>query len=142
MPESDLAVIVIYDGGCAFCTAAARWLERQDRRRRLRLVPIADVVDLRGHHFVRADLDREMHVVDGSGRVYRGFRSWRRIASEVPILMPTLPLLWVPGMSAVGGRVYGWIAGHRSFISRVFRFTPRSAGCPADDTGTARCDLR
>ena len=119
MRDEKGALIVIYDSGCAFCTAAARWLERHDRRGRLLLEPIADAVDVRGLRLHRAALEEEMHVVDADGRIARGFRGWQRIAFEVPVLCPALPLLSLPGVTPIGDRVYRWVAAHRSWLSRA-----------------------
>ena len=142
MPDTDSALVAIYDAGCAFCRAAARWVRRHDRRNRLRFESIADVVNVRGHEFGRVDLYAEMHVVDRGGRVHRGFRAWRRIAREVPILMPLLPLLWLPGASIVGDRVYRWVAAHRSMISRRLRLERRIGSCSTNVDGTATCEPR
>jgi predicted DCC family thiol-disulfide oxidoreductase YuxK len=126
--ERDDAVVVIYDGDCAFCTAAARWLERRDHRRRLRLEPIADVVEAHGCRLQRDALEDEMHVVDPAGRVHSGFRGWRRIAREVPVLRPLWLLFWLPGARLIGDPVYRWVAGHRSWLSRLIGFRRRRAG--------------
>jgi acetyl esterase len=138
MPETESTLVVIYDASCAFCRTAARWLQRHDRWTRLRFEPIADVVETRGHQFGRAALDAEMHVVDGGGRVYRGFRAWRRIVRDVPILMPLLPLLWLPGASLVGDRVYHWVAAHRSKIGRSLGLERRIGSYPTDPDETVR----
>ena len=109
---------VIHDADCAFCIASARWLQQHDSRLRLRFTPIADVVDVGGVRLRRADLEREMHVVDRRGRVHRGFRAWRRIARDVPTLRPLLPLLWLPGASLIGELAYRWVAAHRTTLSQ------------------------
>ena len=126
MAEPDDAVTVIYDGECAFCTAAAGWLMRRDRRLRLRLEPIADVVEVHGRRLQRDALEEEMHVVDRRGRVHAGFRGWRRIAREVPVLRPLWPLLWLPGARLLGDPAYRWVAAHRSWLSRVLGIARRA----------------
>lgn len=120
--NDDAALVVIYDHGCAFCRAAARWIGRHSRPGRMRLEPIADVVTVRGLRLSRAVLEVEMHVVDADGHVERGFRAWRRIARDVAWLRPVWPLLWLPGVARIGGYVYGWVATHRAWISHVLRF--------------------
>jgi predicted DCC family thiol-disulfide oxidoreductase YuxK len=129
MRDRSDTLIVIYDAECAFCRAAARWLQRHDRRGRVQLEPIADVVDVRGRRLYRSALEEEMHVVDAGGRVHRGFRGWRRIAREVPVLRPVWPLLWVPGATLIGDPVYRWVADHRSWLSRLLRLGRRCPGC-------------
>ena len=142
MPEDDAALIAIYDGECGLCRGVAGWLRRHDRRQRLRFEPIADVVDVGGQRLHRAVLETEMHVVARSGRVYRGFRSWRRIAREVPILWPLLPLLWLPGAGLVGDRAYRWVAGHRTIVSRRLGLEHRMGSCEIDADGQAGCGSR
>jgi predicted DCC family thiol-disulfide oxidoreductase YuxK len=129
--DDAAALVVIYDAGCAFCCATARWIQRRDRRRRLRLEPIADVVEVRGLRIPRAVLEVEMHVVDAGGRMERGFRAWRRIAREVPLLLPVWPLLWLPGVAPIGDRVYRWVAAHRTWLSHVLRFDACGPACSA-----------
>jgi predicted DCC family thiol-disulfide oxidoreductase YuxK len=112
---------VLYDAGCGLCTASMRWAHRHDRRGRIDWRPIADAVEVRGHRFGRDALDREMHAVDEAGRVYRGFTAWRRIAREIPLLMPLWPLLWIPPVPVVGRHAYRWIAAHRRTLSCAVR---------------------
>jgi predicted DCC family thiol-disulfide oxidoreductase YuxK len=119
--NDEAALLVIYDAECTFCCAAARWLERHDRRGRLRLAPISEMVSLRGAPIRRSVLEAEMHVVDAEGRIERGFRAWRRIARELPVLRPVRPMLSMPGADAMGERVYRWVAAHRIGLSRLLR---------------------
>jgi predicted DCC family thiol-disulfide oxidoreductase YuxK len=121
MPERAARLLAFYDGECGFCRRVVAWVHRHDRWSRIELLPIADTVTIRGHRLQREALDREMHVVDGRGRVQRGFAAWRRIARELPVLMPVLPFLWLPGANAVGSRVYRWVADRRMLISRRLR---------------------
>lgn len=113
------SIVAIYDGDCGVCSAMAAWLVRRDRRGHVVVLPIRDTVEVGGRCLLRADLEREMHVVDASGRIYRGFAAWRRIARELPLLRPLTPFLHAPGVSRVGDAVYRCIAGHRHGISRL-----------------------
>jgi predicted DCC family thiol-disulfide oxidoreductase YuxK len=54
----------------------------------------------------------DVHVVTPT-RSYSGYPAYRRIAWRVPFLWPVLPLLHLPPVSAIAGRVYRRIADHR-----------------------------
>ena len=47
-------------------------------------------------------LMREIHVVDGEGRLYAGFAGTRRMLKEVPLGFPLWLLLQLPGTDAIG----------------------------------------
>jgi hypothetical protein len=58
-----------------------------------------------------------MHVVDtagGTASIAAGFDAFRRLAWVLPAAWPLVPILYVPGVPALGRRVYRWIASHRS----------------------------
>jgi predicted DCC family thiol-disulfide oxidoreductase YuxK len=113
---SALPVAVVYDGLCLFCIRSLKVVRALDLRRRLELHDAnarADVLS-RFPQLADADLDDAMYVVDGRGRVYRGFYAFRRIARAVPPLWPLLPLAYVPGVPVLGERVYASVARNRS----------------------------
>jgi predicted DCC family thiol-disulfide oxidoreductase YuxK len=124
-PESQL--VVVYDGECAMCDSAKCWLEDRDERSRLQFQPITGTSEVRGHHFDRGELEEQMHVVDADGRVYRGFAAWKRLSAEVPGLRPATPFLHALGGTALGDRLYRWIATHRVGISHRLGFDRRRA---------------
>lgn len=56
----------------------------------------------------------EMHVVTPDrAAVYTGFDAFRWIAARLPLLWPIVPLLYVPGVPALGRRIYLWVAKNR-----------------------------
>jgi len=57
----------------------------------------------------------DMHAIDrNDGRVLTGFEAYRSLAWVLPLAWLTLPLLYVPGVAAIGRRVYRYVADHRS----------------------------
>ena len=54
----------------------------------------------------------DMHVVSG-GRFLKGFYAYRSLAWAVPLAWPLIPLLYVPGVPAIGQGIYRHIAGRR-----------------------------
>lgn len=113
---------VLYDGGCGLCTRTMGWLRRLDWLGRLRWVDINANWDQLEQMYPAVRRDRcvdEMHVVRADGGVTAGFDGFRTIAWHVPLLMPVAPLLHVPGVPAVGRRVYRYVATHRSTTCQV-----------------------
>ena len=113
-------IVVVFDGACGFCSRSAVVVRRLDLGRRLRFVDAnADWPSLAAA-YPSLDADAclaEMHVVDGAGpaaRITAGFYAFRRLAWVLPIAWPLVPLLYVPGVPAIGRRVYRFIALHRS----------------------------
>jgi len=106
---------VLYDGGCGLCRRSREMLERIDGKRRLRFVDIHDPEGAaRGFPELRwEDLMEEMHVVDPYGGVTRGFDAFRTITGALPALWALFPLLHLPGVPAIGRRVYRWVAERR-----------------------------
>jgi predicted DCC family thiol-disulfide oxidoreductase YuxK len=107
---------VLYDGDCLLCRRSVRLLKRLDWLHRL------DYVNARDWHPQPVHLSpldpsrllEEMHLVTpGGGRVYHGFRAFRWMAWHLPLLWPLVPFLYLPGVAAVGQRIYLWVARNR-----------------------------
>ena len=61
-----------------------------------------------------AKLLEEMHLLTADRkRVYSGFKAFRWIAGRIPLLWPLLPLMYLPGVSRLGQRIYLWVAKNR-----------------------------
>jgi predicted DCC family thiol-disulfide oxidoreductase YuxK len=107
---------VFYDGLCPFCLKSVAILKKLDWLHRLTYV---NARELRGLSTGQSPLDPsrlldEMHLVapDG-GRVYHGFGAFRWMAWRLPLLWPLAPLLYIPGVPALGQRLYLWVARNR-----------------------------
>jgi predicted DCC family thiol-disulfide oxidoreductase YuxK len=123
-PARDRAVL-LYDGHCAFCRKSVDLVRRLDW---LGVVRFADVRDPAALPATDAPLDperllAEMHLVPpGGGRVYHGFGALRWLAWRLPLLWPLAPFLYLPGVPALGQRLYLWVARNR------FRLVPCHGG--------------
>ena len=107
---------VRYDGYCAF------WQKSEQLLRRLDWLHVLDYVDVRDTEQMKSiavpvEADKvleEMHVVTRDSRQpYHGFGAVRWLAWRLPLLWPVAPFLYIPGIPALGQRLYLWVARHR-----------------------------
>ena len=114
---------VLYDGQCAFCRKSVALLRRLDWLGRLTYVDARGPSRLPpGASLDPARLLEEMHVLTPERRVYHGFAALRWLAWRLPLLWPLAPLLYIPGVPALGQRLYLWVARRR------FRLVPCHGG--------------
>lgn len=107
--------IVLYDGTCPLCQRSVAILRRLDWRKALSFHDARDPANLpmAKTPLVRKRLLEEMHVVTPTGEVFAGFAAFRWIAGVLPPLMMVWPLLFLPGVPALGQRAYLWVAKNR-----------------------------
>jgi len=108
---------VLYDGQCPLCNRTVRVLGFFDLFARLefldfRRLDLAEYNLLHKMALTIQDLDREMYVIS-RGQAYIGYYGYRVLALALPAIWPLSPLLFLPGVSWVGERVYGYIARNR-----------------------------
>jgi predicted DCC family thiol-disulfide oxidoreductase YuxK len=116
---------VLYDGQCPFCRRSVELLKRLDWLGRLSYVDARDGAQLpAGPPSLDSNrLLQEMHVVTPDhGHVHHGFAALRWLAWHLPLLWPVAPLLYLPGVPALGQRLYLWVARNR------FRLVPCHGG--------------
>lgn len=112
---SGKKIHVLYDDNCRLCRRSAFTLLLLDFLHRL------DFVNF--HHQTKRtkidaslryeELDKAMHIKLPSGKVLKGFVAVRELARHLPVLWPLWPLLHLPGVEAIGHRVYEWVAARR-----------------------------
>jgi predicted DCC family thiol-disulfide oxidoreductase YuxK len=96
------------------------------------LIPIADpraaeiAPDIK-----REDLLEAIHCVDKNGKVHRGARCIRFIGMRMPLGIPFVLILWIPGVIYLAEIVYRWISRNRHLLSRVFGCKGACALMPA-----------
>ena len=115
-PAEKGQALVIYDGGCPFCQKSVAVLRRLDWLGRLQYFDARDVEHLPACEppLEPARLMEEMHLLTPDRcHVYAGFKAFRWMAWRLPPLWPVAPFLYLPGVPALGQRVYLWIARHR-----------------------------
>ena len=113
--------LFVYDGDCGFCR---RWVERWRQRTGDRVVyaPFQEVAD-RFPSIPRDAFRARVHLIDPDGRVSRGAEAVFRALSQAPRGGWLLSAYRrVPGFAALAEAVYEWVAGHRSFLTRLARW--------------------
>ena len=121
--------ILIYDGECGFCTSSAKWA-----RNRLPathgIAPSQDLTDaeLAGMGLTRADVDRAAWWYVPGERPAEGAEAISKTLIAIGGRTALVGrLMGLPGIRALGGAVYRWIASHRSLVGGwVGRLSGRS----------------
>jgi predicted DCC family thiol-disulfide oxidoreductase YuxK len=114
--SSQPNAIVLYDGQCPLCRRSVAVLQRLDWLKSFNYQDARKVDELPESKvpLQPARLLEEMHVLTPDRkRVYAGFKAFRWIALRVPLLWPLLPLMYFPGIPALGQRIYLWVAKNR-----------------------------
>jgi predicted DCC family thiol-disulfide oxidoreductase YuxK len=115
--------VVLYDGQCEFCRRSVALLRRLDWLGRLRFQDARDSSHLPDLPLNPQGLLEQMHVVaPGGHRAYAGFRALRYLAWRLPALWMAAPVMYLPGIPALGQRIYLWVAKNR------FRLVPCHGG--------------
>jgi predicted DCC family thiol-disulfide oxidoreductase YuxK len=108
---------VLYDGGCGLCSGVVTTMRRLDVLKRIEYLDVVNDWDTIGRRYPQLSREAcltDMHVIDDRGRVLIGFEGYRSLAWVIPLAWLTIPFLYVPGVPAIGRRVYRYVADHRS----------------------------
>ena len=108
--------VLYYDGDCALCETARRWLSRLDFRRRVEWTAWQSLSEP-PPGLTWADLEGAAWLDAGDGRPLRGFHAFRALAFESPLLWPLAPVLWIASVGGLGERAYEWVARNRCRLS-------------------------
>ena len=106
---------MLYDGDCGFCRAVRRCLAALDVTNRVRWQPFQSLAEP-PEGLAWDDLERSAYLRAADGRLFEGFYAFRALTVRLPLLMPLAPLMWLPGMGALGSRVYRRVADNRGRI--------------------------
>jgi predicted DCC family thiol-disulfide oxidoreductase YuxK len=104
---------VYYDDGCAMCVGAIRAARRRDPARRIRPRGLSGV----GGPFQRADMMRELHVVDEAGNVSRGYDAVVTVIAALSHRGSLARLLRARAVRPLGRWAYRFVARHRRTAS-------------------------
>lgn len=107
---------VLYDGACAFCCKSIALLQKLDWLKKLDYVNVRDPAQPILHEplIAAAPLLEQMHVLPPAGHaLYGGYAAIRYLAWRLPLAWPIAPLLYLPGMTWLGQKIYLAIARNR-----------------------------
>ena len=105
--------LVSYDGHCILCTRTVGLIHRLDIFRCLNFVDFREQENKAILSAVEESrLEKEMLLKSKDGFV-GGFFAFRLISLLCPLLWPLVPILYIPGVSLIGQKVYEWCAEHR-----------------------------
>jgi predicted DCC family thiol-disulfide oxidoreductase YuxK len=113
---------LIFDGACGLCRRTVGVLDCLDVLDRIQFRDaLADwpQIHIRFPDLNQQDCLAAMYAVTANGAVHVGFDAYRALAWSMPALWLAAPLLYAPGVPAVGRRAYAALAGRR-----------HRAGCP------------
>ncbi len=119
---------VLYDGHCGLCRRTMAVLNQLDWLQSLKPVNALDrqAVEAEGlGHLDDTALMQDMHaawkVAESSGegdtsdwKSAKGYDAYQHIAWRVPILWPTLPIIYLPPVAAIGWKIYRRVADSRA----------------------------
>ena len=103
---------VYYDGRCGMCRRTARTLRRLDWFGRLEFVDLTSVPERELPVAIDAAL-RGMPMRTAGGRTLVGYPAVRRALLQTPLGFCLAAILYLPGVSGAGRRIYDAIARRR-----------------------------
>ena len=112
---------VFYDAHCPLCVGLLMRLGHTFRRRGFLFLPLDTPGVAKGLGVSAAELNRTMHMRLADGRVVMGVEAWRELFRAVAWLRPLAVLLGVPGIHALAGAAYGWLAANRHCLCGACR---------------------
>lgn len=124
--------VFYYDRDCGLCVQVVRVLSWIDLSSRVKWTP-CQALESPPDRLNWDDLALAAYLDTGSGRLYRGFYAFRKLTLRLVPLVPLAPILWCPGASLLGVRIYRWIASNRYRLSCCPVAGPQ-AGRQADES--------
>ena len=110
--------VVLYDGHCKFCTAAARKLLRLARPGALTALSFQDAGVLERFPGLTFDVCmKQMQLVTPDGKVYAGFEAAVQALATRPLVRFFVSIYYVPGVRQLCDWLYGVVAANRYRIS-------------------------
>lgn len=131
---SATRTIVVFDGHCGVCTRIVCWIQRLDRRGRLRCIPSQFPGVLDEFALTPRDADASVWAIQ-RGRKRAGAAACALIIDTLLPFDTAQTLYRLPGIRRAADAVYRWVADHRGRFPGV---RPRCAQHPEDCGSGAR----
>lgn len=80
---SEDRLILVYDGECAFCSKLARWVERQDRGRRVAVRASQEPGLIEALGLTREEVGRAAWAIEPGGARFEGAAAINRVLREL-----------------------------------------------------------
>jgi predicted DCC family thiol-disulfide oxidoreductase YuxK len=127
-PPEDGTPVVLFDGGCVFCTRQAERLERLAGGR-IRLRSFRDPGVLGDYPGVTGEACmKEMKLIAPDGRVFGGAEAFvRAVGHSRPVIGKLLLTYYIPGLRKIADALYDAVARRRYAIAGG---SPDTTPCP------------
>jgi predicted DCC family thiol-disulfide oxidoreductase YuxK len=110
-------LLLLYDADCNLCLGTVEKLRRVRTNAELVMVALQDAASNQLPAGIKPEeLLAELHLMDGSGRLYRGAEAVFRIIRTIPGLAWLAPFYRVPGLGKMADAIYRLIARHRYLL--------------------------
>ena len=117
--DAGTRLVVLFDADCGFCSWSATALDRLDRGRALRLIPLQRAALQLDDAPPEEVLLETMHVRNRDGRWERGGAALIRIAEVVPLLRPLAVAARLPLVRWAFEAWYRVVARNRHRLGRL-----------------------
>jgi len=136
---------ILFDGECEFCRSVLLILQFCDAFRRIEFLDYHQPQQLAQTGGIAfSDAEKSAIAVDERGRRYPGYYAFRQAALRIPVLLPFVPLLYIPGVPLLGETAYKWVTENRSHlpVARRYRKKAEDEEAPHDGSATQHKTLR
>lgn len=134
---------VIYDGNCNLCSNLVQALEQIDRGDRFSYIHMQDAAALASFGITPQDCELGVILINAENRSQRwqGTAAAEEIARLLPIARPIVSAYRaIPGLKAVGDRVYEQVRDNRYALFGKREVTYRSSYPVCDDSCDDNCE--
>ncbi len=110
--------LLLFDGRCQFCLSIIRKVKIMDLWNVIKPINCHEIDDLKVIHpdLTQEKVASQIHLVDPSQRLFKGFEVFRRLCLKLPMMYPLLVLFYFPGLGLIGPMVYRIVAENRYLL--------------------------
>lgn len=113
-PNEERFPTLIYDAECRLCVSSKHWVEKWDRRHRIRFLPFqtAEAKELAPELGEMTCIDA-MRFVGPDGSISSGVDAFKKMLPFLPMGGVVSALFYLPGVSRLAQKIYGHVAENR-----------------------------
>lgn len=113
------AILVVYDGACAFCRRSIAAIQQRDRHGQFVYLPRETPgLEERYPQLALGDFDTGMRVIEPDGTMHIGADAIYQIATRLPYFRWCAWMYHLPYTRGLARRIYAWVAANRMKLSR------------------------